>query len=166
MCDLVLARGGRNRAEVRISRLVIQTNRRGFPFVRFNLQHLKRRKNMRRIVYGMIALVVIARLAVAGPMTALDEYVAKPDAFYKWNLVKTIPGHSSTTYILDLTSQGWPKATNKKVWQHYVQVIVPAATTSHTAFLLIEGGSTATSPPSECRRNCVGGGRRKELHQR
>jgi PhoPQ-activated pathogenicity-related protein len=104
---------------------------------------------MRRtaFAYGWIVLMAIAQHVVAGTPTALDEYVAKPDASYKWSLVKTIPGHSYTGYVLDLTSQSWPKATNKKTWQHYVQVIVPAATTSHTAFLLIEGGSTAKSPP-------------------
>ena len=106
---------------------------------------------MRRTVfaYGLIVLVAIAQHAVAGPPTALDEYVAKPDAAYKWSLVKTIPGPPCTTYILDLTSQTWPKATNKKTWQHYLQVVVPTAATSHTAFLLVEGGSTAKAPPSK-----------------
>ncbi len=96
--------------------------------------------------YGLIVLLAMAQQVLAGPPTALDKYVAKPDAAYKWSLVKTIPGHSSTTYILDLTSQAWPKATNRKTWQHYLQVVVPTAATSHTAFLLIEGGHNAKVP--------------------
>jgi PhoPQ-activated pathogenicity-related protein len=111
----------------------------------------ERKKNMRRttLVYGLIVLLAIVEHAVAGPMTALDEYVAKPDATYKWSLAATIPGSGMTTYVLDLKSQSWPKATNKKVWQHYVQVVVPKAATSHTAFLLVEGGSTAKAPPKD-----------------
>jgi PhoPQ-activated pathogenicity-related protein len=120
-----------------------------FHFLSVHLCFPERKKNMRRtaFAFGLIVLAVMAQQALAGPMTALEEYVAKPDAAYKWSLAKTIPGRSCTTYILDLTSQAWPKATNKKTWQHYVQVIVPTATTSHTAFLLVEGGSTAKEPP-------------------
>jgi PhoPQ-activated pathogenicity-related protein len=105
---------------------------------------------MKRLACGLVLLLtLLAHHALAAAPTALDEYVAKPDASFRWKQVETIEGIGCTAYILDLTSQSWPKATNQTEWQHYVQVIVPNVVTGNTAFLLIDGGSTRKSPPDK-----------------
>ena len=104
---------------------------------------------MKRLASSVLLLFALGTSLWAGGPTALDDYVAKPDAAYQWKKVKSIDGLGYTAYILDLTSQRWPKATNQEVWRHYVQVIVPAKVTSKTAFLLVEGGSTSSTPPDK-----------------
>jgi PhoPQ-activated pathogenicity-related protein len=104
---------------------------------------------MRRLSFGLVFLIALAQYALAGPPTALDEYVAKPDASYKWTLAKTIDAANYQAYILDLTSQTWAKASNKSQWQHWLEVIVPKNCSGTTAFLLIDGGQTSAAPPRD-----------------
>ncbi len=103
---------------------------------------------VRRIVSAFLLLIIVVAQASAGSPTALDDYVASPDASYSWNQVGTINGSGYTVYILDLTSQTWDEATNKTEWQHYVHVVVPTTVTSDTALMIIGGGSTSTTPPT------------------
>ncbi len=103
---------------------------------------------MKRIIFGLVSLIALVHHALAGPMNALDRYVAEPDSAYRWSRVGTIEGPGCTAYILDLTSQKWPKAMNQTLWRHYVQVVVPETVTGNTAFLLIDGGHTQKSPPT------------------
>src|SRR5262245_49720807 len=65
--------------------------------------------------------------AVNGPKTALDEYVAKPDASYEWKVVKTVPGDGVTTFVVDLTSQTWRKVpeVDRAAWKHWLVVVKP-----------------------------------------
>ncbi len=83
--------------------------------------------------------------------TALDRYVAKPDASYEYSLVNTIPSAGVTTYIIELTSQTWRTAqeVDKPIWKHWLQIIVPDNVVSDTALLIISGGSNTQSEPTQ-----------------
>ncbi len=79
--------------------------------------------------------------ATANP-TALDRYVAKPDANYRWELVQTTPEDGLTNYTIDLTSQQWrtEAEVDRPVWKHWLTISVPDQVTYPTAMLFIEGG--------------------------
>ncbi len=51
--------------------------------------------------------VLIFTLVQVASGTALDDYVAAPDANYSYSLVDTIAGGGYTAYVLDMNSQGW-----------------------------------------------------------
>ena len=74
--------------------------------------------------------------------TALDRYVAKPDATYAYTLNDTIVETGMTTYVIDLTSQTWrtPAEVDRTVWEHEVHLFVPDGTTSDTAILYVGSG--------------------------
>ena len=74
----------------------------------------------------VVALVLLS-LAVACMGTALDDYVNKPDAAYKYTYVNSIRGNGFTTYNINLTSQSWspPGGVSYSVWTHWLQVCVP-----------------------------------------
>ena len=96
-----------------------------------------------------IAVALGAPRLLRAEETALDRYVAKPDATYAWSIVKTVPGDKSTQYIVDLKSQTWrtEKDINRPVWQHWVTIVKPAQATSKIAFLTIGGGGNGGDPP-------------------
>lgn len=81
--------------------------------------------------------------------TALDDYVAKPDATYSWKLVSTIPGDGVTTYVLDLKSQTWRSLpdVNRNVWEHWLVVVKPDKVKHDTAHLRIGGGRNGSTAP-------------------
>ncbi|HYP08541.1 MAG TPA: PhoPQ-activated pathogenicity-related family protein [Bryobacteraceae bacterium] len=83
--------------------------------------------------------------------TALDRYVAAPDASYKYNLVQTLPGTGYTTYVLDMTSQTWrsPAEVNRPEWRHWLTVIKPDQVKHSTGFLFITGGSNQNKRPAQ-----------------
>ncbi len=95
------------------------------------------------------AAVTTARETVK--TTALDRYVAKPDPTYAHQLVNTIPGHDSTCYVIDLTSQTWrkPEEVDRPVWKHWLTIVVPKNVTSKTALMIIGGGSNKDQPPKD-----------------
>ena len=80
--------------------------------------------------------------------TALDTYVAKPDATYQYSLESTLSGDGFTTYVIDMTSQTWRSSeeVDKPIWKHWVQIVVPDGATSETAILHIGGGSSSGAP--------------------
>jgi PhoPQ-activated pathogenicity-related protein len=94
-------------------------------------------------------LFVLPLLVFAAPrkQTGLDRYVAAPDPSFSWKLATTIPGQSTTAYILDMTSQTW-KANdmNRGQWKHWVSIVKPAKVTSNVAFLMITGGANDGRP--------------------
>jgi PhoPQ-activated pathogenicity-related protein len=81
--------------------------------------------------------------------TALDRYVAKPDATYSWKVVRTVPAGDGTQFIVDLKSQTWrtEKDVDRPVWQHWLNVVKPAKPTSKTAWLFIGGGANGGDAP-------------------
>jgi len=101
----------------------------------------------------MVALAVFAAApAVAKDppkLTALDAYVAKPDAAYAWKLVGTIPGKGFTTYVIDLKSQTWrtEKEVDRTLWEHWLTIVKPDDVQSKTAMLLIAGGGNGNEAP-------------------
>ncbi len=51
-------------------------------------------------------IVIPIALPEAGPLraeeTALDRYVARPDATYAWQVVRTVPGPGLTQYVASI----------------------------------------------------------------
>ena len=62
-----------------------------------------------------------------GADTALDRYVKKPDATYKYEVVSTTRAEGYTTYVIDLTSQTWRQASelDRTVWKHWLTIVKP-----------------------------------------
>jgi PhoPQ-activated pathogenicity-related protein len=99
----------------------------------------------------LLALPAFAQKArPALEQTALDRYVAKPDASYKWELVKTTPGNGYTAFVLDMTSQTWRSAAevDRPVWRHWVTIVKPDAVATNRSFLFITGGNNGNAVPS------------------
>ena len=96
-----------------------------------------------------LSLSLFAFLPIFCADTALDRYVRKPDASYKWSLVGNIPCGGCTAAVIDMNSQTWrkPEEVDRTVWQHYITVIRPEKVTSNIAFLFISGGSNNGRPP-------------------
>ncbi|MHC4643019.1 MAG: PhoPQ-activated protein PqaA family protein, partial [Planctomycetota bacterium] len=98
-------------------------------------------------------LVVLAVLFAALPEvvfgTALDDYVKKPDASYKYSLVNTIEGKGYTAYVIDMTSQSWrsKEEVDRTLWKHWLTIIKPDKVTSDTGLLWINGGSNDNDAP-------------------
>jgi PhoPQ-activated pathogenicity-related protein len=71
--------------------------------------------------------------------TALDEYVAKPDPAYRWELAGTIKGEGYTAFILDMKSQTWRSKdeVDRTLWQHWVTIVKPDEVKTKTCLMLI-----------------------------
>jgi PhoPQ-activated pathogenicity-related protein len=82
--------------------------------------------------------------------TALDRYVAKPDATYSWKVVRSVPGNSVKQFVVDLKSQTWrtEKDVDRPVWQHWLTIVKPQNTSSKIAFLRITGGANGGEAPT------------------
>lgn len=81
--------------------------------------------------------------------TALDRYVAKPDASFEYQLVRTFEGKATTGYVLEMTSQSWRSAeeVDRTLWKHWVTIVKPDKVKTDTALLLIGGGNNGGQPP-------------------
>jgi PhoPQ-activated pathogenicity-related protein len=82
--------------------------------------------------------------------TALDRYVAAPDASFAWKKVVEARDESATGYVIDFVSQNWltPKEVNRTEWRHWLVIVKPDALEHSTALLFISGGANrADSPP-------------------
>src|SRR5262245_58837878 len=102
-----------------------------------------------RPLHAALVLCALALPGAAAPKkTPLDDYLARPDPTYGWKLVKTIPGDSVTSYVLDLKSQTWRSTpeVDRPVWQHWLTITRPEKVTSATALLLIGGGRNGGAP--------------------
>jgi len=93
---------------------------------------------------------VLGPLAQASDYTALDRYVAAPDASYSYALVNTLKYPGLTAYQLDMVSQTWRTAAevDRPVWHHWLTIYKPDQVTTTTALLFIDGGSNSSSPPA------------------
>ncbi len=87
--------------------------------------------------------------------TALDRYVAAPDAAFAWKKAAELSDARGTAYVLDLVSQHWltPAEVNRPEWRHWLTIIKPADLAHSTALLFISGGAnppgTAPKPSRE-----------------
>ena len=86
---------------------------------------------------------------VQDEQTALDKYVAAPDANYSYHVVSTNRGKSCTTYTLEMISQAWltTNEVDRPVWKHWVNIIKPDVVESTNALLFISGGANGGTPP-------------------
>jgi PhoPQ-activated pathogenicity-related protein len=90
-----------------------------------------------------------AAAKTASSRTALDDYIAMPDASYRWKIVNTISHPGGKTFILDMVSQSWRSSSevDRTEWQHWLVVTVPDKIQSEIAFLMIGGGGNGGEPP-------------------
>ncbi|MBN2375943.1 MAG: PhoPQ-activated pathogenicity-related family protein [Sedimentisphaerales bacterium] len=86
---------------------------------------------------------------------ALDDYVARSDPSYKWNVVSSSPGPGFTYYTLNMISQTWrsDEEVNRTQWQHWIRIAVPMQIKTDTALLVISGGSNGNDPPEKMDKN-------------
>ena len=89
-------------------------------------------------------------VSVRAQQTALDRYVAKPDAAYSWKLVNTMQGEGYTGFVLELTSQQWrtEKDVDRPIWKHWLTVVKPDKPSTNKALLFIGGGSNNDKTPA------------------
>ena len=100
-----------------------------------------------RYLAALLVLVLITAQPALG--TALDDYVAAPDANYSYTLVNTIKAAGYTAYVLNMTSQKWRSSTevDRTLWQHWLTIIKPDRVAANVALLWITGGSNRRSAP-------------------
>ncbi len=82
--------------------------------------------------------------------TALDRYVAAPDANFSWKVLKPLPAQGVTATLLEMTSQKWltEQEVERPLWTHWLTVVRPPEVKSDVALLFITGGSLERQPPS------------------
>ena len=51
-----------------------------------------------------------------GEETALDRYIAKPDDSFAWEVKNTIEGDGYTGYVLEMISQTWRSAADRRAF--------------------------------------------------
>lgn len=92
-----------------------------------------------------------AGLSALSAETALEQYVAKPDAAYAWSLHGKLAAPACTSYVLRLISQEWQtgREVDHPVWRHWLIVHVPKEIRAATAMLWIGGGQADDPPPAE-----------------
>ncbi len=98
---------------------------------------------------SVLFIFSVAVVADEPAKTALDEYVAKPDPSYRWELVETVEGPGHTTFVVDLTSQTWRTKddVDRTVWKHWLVIVKPTTLKTKTGLLFIGGGSNRDQPP-------------------
>ena len=99
---------------------------------------------------GLLAIVLLATNSAYGwEETALDRYIAAPDASYQYRLFNTVAGDGYAGYILELTSQHWrtQEDVDRPVWKHWLTIVRPKHLITGTSLLLISGGSNEKPPP-------------------
>ena len=82
--------------------------------------------------------------------TALDRYVAAPDANFSWKVVRELPADGATATLIEMTSQQWltDKEVERPLWTHWITVVRPATVTSDIGLLFISGGGNDRPPPA------------------
>src|SRR5687768_699199 len=57
--------------------------------------------------------------------TALDRYVAAPDAAFAWKVVRELPAEGVAATLLDMTSQRWltEQEVERPLWTHWITVV-------------------------------------------
>lgn len=89
--------------------------------------------------------------AFAQQKTALDRYVAAPDANYSWQYLKTVDAGAAKAHILSMTSQQYltEKEVDRPIWKHWVTIVRPPEVVGTTGFLFITGGNNNSPNPPE-----------------
>ena len=94
----------------------------------------------------VLAVLVFAPASLA-VRTPLDDYVAAPDASYRYSVVKTVSGTGYTACILEMTAQSWRSAdeVDRTLWKHWLTIIRPVNAVGDKALLWINGGAAPVS---------------------
>ncbi len=81
--------------------------------------------------------------------TALDRYVAAPDANFSWKVLRELPAQGVKATLLEMTSQKWltEKEVQRPIWTHWVTIARPAQIKSDIGLLFITGGRLDRQPP-------------------
>ena len=87
--------------------------------------------------------------ALAQKSTALDRFIAAPDASYHFKLVNKLTGAGCTAYVIELTSQRWrgPAEVDRPLWKHWLTIVQPERVETKIGALIIGGGSNGDRPP-------------------
>jgi PhoPQ-activated pathogenicity-related protein len=122
--------------------------------------------SLRSVLFLAAGWCLIAGTALAQPAaanlrassdqrTALDKYVAAPDANYAYHLANTIPGEGHTAFVLEMTSQAWltTNEVDRPVWKHWLTIVKPDTVASSKSLLFISGGSNGKGPPKSVDAN-------------
>jgi PhoPQ-activated pathogenicity-related protein len=82
--------------------------------------------------------------------TALDRYIAAPDANFTWKVARELPAEGVSAVLLDMTSQKWltEREVERPLWTHWMTVVRPPTVTTDVALLFISGGSLDRQPPA------------------
>jgi PhoPQ-activated pathogenicity-related protein len=82
--------------------------------------------------------------------TALDRYVAAPDANFAWKVARELPAEGVSAALLEMTSQKWltEREVERPLWTHWITVVRPPTVTSDVVLLFISGGRLDRQPPS------------------
>ncbi len=101
---------------------------------------------MASVTRWLIVVVLLAGAAFSTEATRADEipdglrnYVARPEAVYRWELREKLARGTSTVYDLHLVSQDWQGI----VWEHQLQVYQPEIAKPATTMLLWNQGGRA-----------------------
>jgi PhoPQ-activated pathogenicity-related protein len=89
--------------------------------------------------------------------TALDRYVAAPDAAYGFRLLNSFRGPGYRAFVLQMTSQRWRSSSevNEPIWTHWLTIVEPDEVRTSVGTLVIAGGSNNDPPPSQADRLLV-----------
>jgi PhoPQ-activated pathogenicity-related protein len=81
--------------------------------------------------------------------TALDRYVAAPDAHYRYEQVNTVKGDGYTVWFLDMVSQTWRTTdeVDRVEWRHWVIIVQPDTVEHETGLLFVGGGRNDRPAP-------------------
>lgn len=81
--------------------------------------------------------------------TALDEYVAKPDSAYRYEVIRRVELPNGTAWVIDLVSQTWltTNEVNRTEWRHWLTIFRPRNCQSDTAMVFVTGGSNEKPAP-------------------
>ena len=114
------------------------------------------RRNLALAAAGGIAILSSIALApaqadshrIGKEVTALDEYIQKPDDSYGYKVLVEKKGAGFTYFVLELTSQTWrsEKDVGRPVWTHQLNMIVPTVLKSDASLLAISGGANGREP--------------------
>ena len=99
--------------------------------------------------FWLFIVLVALPLRSNGQETALDRYLAKPDAVYGWKPVRTINSEGCRGFVLELTSQTWRSESevDRPVWKHWLTIVKPEQVSTNKALLFIGGGNNLDPAP-------------------
>jgi PhoPQ-activated pathogenicity-related protein len=110
-----------------------------------------KRAILRSLVMTVLSVAPAVAVTAAAGETALDRYVAAPDAHYQYALAHTIVGDGYTGHLLRMTSQQWRSAAevDRPLWQHSITIVRPDRVVTATGLLVVSGGSNGKPPPHD-----------------